>query len=219
MNNNIIKALAVTAELTGTELSENALLVIEKDLSEYLEADVLRALNRCRRELSGRLTLAAIIERIQENDGRPGADEAWSIACTADDEGETVLWTAETEAAFAQAARPLLEHGDKIAARMAFKEFYAKAVREAREQRQPVAWKVSLGWDQERRRAVLSRALELGRLPAAYANGLMPPAQPQVRLDDVIAGGQLRLVSDTGKDMTAEDVAERIKKLKQLLKP
>ena len=79
MKPSILKAIAVTAELTGTELSEAALRVMAGDLDTYPEAAVLRALDRCRRELKTRLTLAAALERIEGQDGRPGADEAWAI--------------------------------------------------------------------------------------------------------------------------------------------
>ncbi len=219
MSNKIIKAIAVTAELTSTELSEHALIAMDDDLAAYNEDEVLRALNRCRRELTGRLTLAAIIERIQESDGRPGADEAWALACSADDESETVLWTSEAEDAFFRAARPLLESGDKIAARMAFREIYTKSVKEARERRDPVSWKASLGWDNDKRRTVLTKAEELGRLPAAYVRGLLPPPTDGASLDDTLRNGQLRLDGKVGKELPADAVAERIRHLKQLLKP
>ena len=221
MSNKIIKAIAVAAELTSTELSEHALIAMDYDLSAYNEDEVLRALNRCRRDLTGRLTLAAIIERIQESDGRPGADEAWALACSADDESETVLWTSEAEDAFSRAARPLLEIGDKIAARMAFREIYTKSVKESRERRDPVIWKVSLGWDKDKRRTVLTKAAEQGRLPAAYVMGLLPTSSDVASLDDTLRSGQLRLAGTAGtagKELTADAVAERIKHLKQILK-
>ena len=48
MKPSILKAVAVTAELTGTELSEAALRVMAGDLDAHPEAAVLRALDRCR---------------------------------------------------------------------------------------------------------------------------------------------------------------------------
>ena len=70
MKASILKAVAVTAELTGAELSETALRVMAADLDSYSETAVLRALDRCRRELKARLTLGAVLERIEEQDGR-----------------------------------------------------------------------------------------------------------------------------------------------------
>ena len=71
------QALAVTAELTGTALSAAAVDVMVDDLQTHDTAAVLSALNRCRRELTGRLSLAAILERIDT--GLPSADEAFGM--------------------------------------------------------------------------------------------------------------------------------------------
>ena len=55
----ILQAIMVTAELTGAELSPAAQAVMVDDLMAYPLPAVLSALTRCRRELTGRLTLAA----------------------------------------------------------------------------------------------------------------------------------------------------------------
>ena len=89
----VLKAIAATAELTGAELSEAALLVFEADLSDYPEDQVLSALTRCRRELRGRLTVADVAERIASSVGHPTANEAWAMALKSYDEDETVVWT------------------------------------------------------------------------------------------------------------------------------
>src|SRR3546814_7492643 len=70
----------------------------------------------------------AQIEGAAANDGRPGADEAWALAYRAADEAETVIWTEETAQALA-AAWPVLQAGDKVGARMAFKGAYDRLVR------------------------------------------------------------------------------------------
>lgn len=173
MKANILMAVAVTAELTGAELSEAALRVMASDLDAYPELDVLRALDRCRRELKGRLTLAAVLERLEEADGRPGADEAWAIAISAQDECETVVWTDEISQAFA-VARPILEARDKVGARMAFRDAYERITRESRAERAPVRWSVSLGNDPERRASALSAAVALRRIEAGAAQHLLP---------------------------------------------
>ena len=77
LDNELAEALAVTAELTGTELSVAAAKVMATDLAAYPRQQVLGALARCRRELKTRLTMAAVIERL--DDGRPGAEEAWAM--------------------------------------------------------------------------------------------------------------------------------------------
>ena len=89
----VLKAIAVTAQLTSTELSEAALEVFEADLSGYSEEQILAALTRCRRELSGRLTVSAVIDRISCAGGHPTANEAWGIVMASADESDTVIWT------------------------------------------------------------------------------------------------------------------------------
>ena len=69
MTDAIARAIVVAAEITGTELSPTTLGVMVSDLGAYSEEQVLAAIDRCRRELTHRLTLADIISRI--DDGRP----------------------------------------------------------------------------------------------------------------------------------------------------
>jgi hypothetical protein len=107
-------------------------------------------------------------------DGRPGADEAWATALTSRDEAVTVVWTEETARAFA-ACRPVLDSGDEIGARMAFRQTYDRLVSQARTAGEPVRWTASLGWDEAQREAVLLRAETAGLLPAPYVAALLPP--------------------------------------------
>lgn len=164
----LLKALAVTAELTGTEMSPEAAKVMAEDLSAFPEQQVFGSLTRCRRELRSRLTLADIITRL--DDGRPGADEAW--ASVPHSEEQTVVWTNEMIASWS-VAEPLLCLGDEVAARMAFKQAYDRAVSEARTERKPPQWQVSLGWDKAGRESVIARAVELKRISVERAQKLL----------------------------------------------
>lgn len=205
MNTAVLKAIAVTAELTSTELSATALRVLAADLAAYPDASVMRALDRCRKELTGRLTPAAIFDRI--DDGRPTADEAWAIAMLATDEAETVVWTSEIAQAW-QIAQPIFENRDKVGARMAFRDAYDRLCRSARTEKRSAAWTVSIGWDGARREAALSSAVVAGYLPAADAQKLLPGP------NDVGAVGRLLLgaPSQPGDDVSPE-VVERCKNL------
>ena len=51
----IVQALIVTAEITGTDLSEGAARVMAQELMQYDHQQVIGALAKCRRELTGRL--------------------------------------------------------------------------------------------------------------------------------------------------------------------
>lgn len=109
--------------------------------------------------------IVAQIERAMKNDGRPGAEEAWATAFASQPEEETTVWTNETLRAWFDAGRPLVMAGDKVGARMAFKEAYIRLVEEARAARVSVQWLVSQGFDHERKRVAIGRAVEAGLIP------------------------------------------------------
>ena len=87
-------------------------------------------------------------------------------------EGASVVWTEEMAQAFGVAC-PLMD-SDEVAARMAFKEAYAKALSAARNDGKPVKWTPSLGQDPWGRESALRQAVELGRLKAEHAARLLP---------------------------------------------
>lgn len=161
-------AVCATAETLGQTISANAAQLMAEDLAVYDAADIRLALQSCRRELTGKLTLAAILQRIQASDGRPSKDEAWAIAMTTNDEYETVVLTDEIQLALA-AAKPVLDAGDKIGARMAFISAYERFVGQSREDAKPVNWHVSVGFDANRRIQAVTKAMELKRIPREHA--------------------------------------------------
>lgn len=165
----LLDALAVTAELTGTELTKSAARVMVADLQAYPLNQVLSALSRCRRELKGRLTLAAILERL--DDGRPTPNEAWAMI--PQDEAGSVVWTDEMALAFG-AAHPLIAAGQIIAARATFIEVYERECMTARSECRQPRWSPSLGHDQTQRAGALETAVRLGRLGADHAQKLLP---------------------------------------------
>lgn len=181
----LLEAVAVTAELCGRVFSESAARVFVSDLAGYPERQVIGALARCRKEVRGLLTVADVIQRL--DDGRPGADEAWSMLPRS--ESDSVVWTDEMREAFSVAARIMNE--DKIAARMAFKEAYKAAVDRSREQCRQVNWQASLGHDPRGREQALQRAVECGQLSAQFALGLMPDAAIQIPADVQMAIGSV----------------------------
>lgn len=160
-------AITATAEVLGQTITSEAAEMMADDLADYRAEAVAGALKACRRELTGKLTLAAILQRVQAADGRPGKDEAWAIAMTTNDEFETVVLTDEIQLALA-AAKPVLDAGDKIGARMAFISAYERFVGQAREDAKPVNWHVSVGFDANRRIQAVTKAMELKRIPREH---------------------------------------------------
>jgi len=134
----LMKNLIITAECLGQTLSENAALMMIGKLANYSAEQVNAALEDCLYTLSGRLTLAAIFERLQANDGHPTANEAWAIALQASSQPSVTVTYPIREAL--KLVRPLLDFGDKFGARAAFIERYQRLVKEARERQQFVDW-------------------------------------------------------------------------------
>lgn len=185
----ILEGLAIVAEVTGTQLSKQALQVMERQLSRYEVPDVLKALERCLRELKHRLTLADIIERLEVADGRPGPDEAWATALAGMDEGATVMLNDDIAEAMA-VARSIYLDGDRTGARMAFRSAYERIVEEARAAGNPVKWWASVGTDVRRREAALRDGVERGLLTQEQAAALLPAPieKPAEQIVQLLAG-------------------------------
>ena len=157
-------AICATAEAMGQEMNPGTAAMMAEDLCAYPVPVVKAALKACRFEVKGKLAMADILQRVQTSDGRPGKDEAWAIAMTTNDEFETVVLTDEIQLALA-AAKPVLDAGDKVGARMAFISAYERFVRQAREDMKPVNWHVSVGFDADRRIQAVTRAVQMQRIP------------------------------------------------------
>jgi len=155
----LLLSLYATAEAMGQQLSQPAALMMIEDLCQHDEPALVAALRACRVE-GGRLTTASILKHAQSADGRPGKDEAWSIALTASDESETVVMTAEIQQAMTAAA-PILQLGDKVGARMAFMSAYERLIANARAEALPASWSVSLGHDPVRRLTAIESAVRM----------------------------------------------------------
>ena len=165
----LLQAIAVTSELCGRTFSEAAAKVFVSDLSAYPESQVMGALTRCRKEVRGMLTVQDVVSRLE--DGRPGAEEAWAMIPQS--ESASTVWTSEMAQAFGVCVG-LLESGDKVAARMSFKETYLRLVSKSREMGEKVEWSVSLGHDPRGREAVVRAAVEAGRLTMEQARQYIP---------------------------------------------
>jgi len=173
---NVAKALAVTAEIIGTEWSKEAAKMIAGQLESYPEAAVMESLARCRSEIKGRLTLADILDRIPGQ--HPGVEEAWSmVSRVMNNEQTSVCWTEDMREAYRVVA-PLSD--DKVAARMAFKEKYGTLIAQRRAMGKPPAWCVSLGFDKAMRDEAVREAAAKNLIGAGYASKLLAHDEPPV---------------------------------------
>lgn len=176
----ITQAIAATSEIMGRAISPIACAMMARKLSAIDKVIVMRALDEVS-EGKGPLTYGAIksaIERINP-DGRPGADEAWAMIPR--DEFTSAVMTEEMAEAL-HIAQPLLDEGDQVAARMAFKEAYARIVDANKRNGIKPKWFPSLGHDKEGREVVLVEAVRLGRLGVEHAAKLLPPDKKQTLL-------------------------------------
>lgn len=210
----IAQVVTATAEVLGQEITATAAEMIATDLSEYQDQQIADGLKACRRELTGRLTLAAIIECIQRTDGHPEPSEAWAIAIQASDESRTVVITKQIQAALLS-AQPVLDLGDAIGARMAFIDSYRKNIEGARKSRQRIEWRVSIGWDVNDRANALEIAVESGRISADQGEALLLQHSPSAISNDSVGLAVAGLI--TGKisaPTTNEESRKRIAELK-----
>ncbi|MGJ8515078.1 hypothetical protein [Carnimonas bestiolae] len=223
--NQCADTIYATAEILGHELKPQAVRLMVKDLRQYEASEVSNALSRCRAELKGKLSLQAILERMPSANAFPSPNEAWAIALSAQDENDTVIWTDEIAEAMG-AARPILDGGDKVGARMAFIEKYARLVDTAKSSNRSPKWQASLGNDPARRQSVLDEGVRKGLLPQHHAENLIEPPKKAVETEESKASvrkiiGMLRDIVTSNDEAKAQEKREQIeqeaKRRRQLL--
>jgi hypothetical protein len=164
----LAKAISVTVALcSGGSLSNSILGAYVQQLSEYDSRAVLVALKRCQGEVKGHVSLAHIIERI--DDGHPGEEEAFAMLPRS--EADSVVWTPQIAAAWAAASNL---QGDRTAYRMAFREAYRRQLVEARGHGEPIRWCLSAGSDEIGRDGALQKAVDAGRMAPQLAAKYSP---------------------------------------------
>jgi hypothetical protein len=209
-----MQMLCATAEAIGSQITPAAAALMANDLAGYSAQDIALALSEVRRTAKGRLVVGDILRVLSASDGRPGRDEAWAIALSSADEDDTVVMTDEIQLAMS-AARPVLDAGDKVGARMAFMSAYDRFVDEARREAAPVNWLISLGYDASRRDIAIERAVQLKRLPqekAALYLGRDVEAKP-TRDGQAIAG----LITGTTVAPATEKVRSHLSNIRESL--
>lgn len=153
----------------GREASKEAMRIAWAALGQFSMGQVRAAYTSHLVRSKYMPTPAEIIAAIHDNTPamcRPGADEAWAMMPR--DETDSVVWTQEMAQAWSVASALVnpfvVEKPDWVAARMAFKDAYNRAVEIARAQGRPAEWKVCRGTRTDNLEDVLTEALRLGRL-------------------------------------------------------
>jgi hypothetical protein len=157
---------------------------------------------------------ADIIEIITTRDGRPSVEEAWSLCQIAADEDETIVWSEEMQSAWLTAALPIVLSGDKVGARMAFKEHYVRLVQLARDNGLQVKWIVSPGRDAGRRSEAVKQAADKNLISFNIASKHL--------IEDMTADGVavVKLLNGpkTDNDIVPEEHKERMEEMRKQLK-
>lgn len=128
------------------------------------------------------------------------------------DETSSAVITDEMAEAM-RVAMPLFDDGDKIGARMAFKDAYTRIIAHNKMAGVPARWFPSLGTDREGRELAISHAVQLGRISQEHASGLLPAPDGAKSMDEML------LLAD--KSMSPEQKSRnrhRIAEIKKMLK-
>lgn len=180
MKTEIAKAIALlTAEYDLPAFSPDRIAMWMTALSVFPPGSVAKSAANYMRTNKFKPQLADIVQGCvaQQANSWLTADEAWALMPKS--EMDSCMLTNETAQAMA-AASPLLEAGDRIAARMAFRGAYERLVEQAKiDGRQPTFFP-SLGNDVPGRAAMLGAAVKAGQYPLDSAIGLLPEFSTEI---------------------------------------
>ena len=157
--------------------------------------------------------IVAAIE-LNEPDGRLGAEEAWAIY-PHDEAGSAVITNEMAEAM--QAAQPLLNDGDRIGARMAFKESYNRITAQNKLNGVSPKWFASLGHSKEGREIALKDAVLKGRLTQDHATSLLPSPVPNSVANAIQEVRFLTAKNALFTDEEKEIARAKIQKIREML--
>lgn len=155
-------------------LSEIALDIFLDDVEDYPFVAVMTAIRNARKQAKGRVSIGDVMQHLNNLDGRPSAEEAWAMAVKSLDEDLTIALTQETQDAWTSGAAELLDMGDKFNASRAFIEKYNQLVTSARDQKKPISWFVSLGYNKDQREEAIRQAYKEKKITQEHARTLLP---------------------------------------------
>ena len=155
------QVIAGLAAIFRHEVKQDAVIIYWELFKQYDLEEFKQACSKCMLENKFFPVPADIIQHIPsaQKNNHVGAEEAWAIAEEAMDEYSTVFITNEILEAKV-ISQDLYDSGDKVGARMAFKDAYNRIIKTA----QSPKWKMSEGYDKARKQDAIRNALALGRL-------------------------------------------------------
>jgi len=195
-------------QVGGKVISENAMNMIFETLREYPLNAISQAIRIHCKKTKYAPAPNDIIEIINDHTGIPqvGPEEAWSIARASMDESVTsVLTQAIAEAR--SVAQPIFESGDSIGARMAFKETYARIIKNNPCQ----SWFISPGTDKTTSLPVIEKAIHLGRLPRSIASKFLPNPNDSGPIGKLLTGKTVDLSNNENLKRKWSEIKKTLK--------
>ena len=172
-NKSAFKAvLLATFEAIGRKTPGNDAIKIWWAVFEPHEFnDVRKAFSTALAQSAGFITPAEIAKHLPANALWIGADEAW--ATFPKDEADTQAVTNAALEAWGVCSGIYID-GDKIAARVAFKDAYTRVVERERANNNPPLYSITLGHDKERREIAITEAFRKGLINDSQALKHLP---------------------------------------------
>lgn len=180
MKQEIARAIALlTTEYDLQPFSDDRIEMWMQALAEFPAGSVLRSATSYIKSSKFKPQLADIVEGCRgQIDGQwLGADEAWALMPKS--ESDSAMLTDEIAQAMA-AASSLLETGDKVAARMAFKDAYTRLVEKAKLENRAPRYFPSFGADPLGRVTMLGNAVQKGQISLENATAVLPEYGPDI---------------------------------------
>lgn len=194
-------------------LSEIALDIFLDDVEDYPFVAVMTAIRNARKQAKGRVSIGDVMQHLNNLDGRPSAEEAWAMAVKSLDEDLTIALTQETQDAWTSGAAELLDMGDKFNASRAFIEKYNQLVTSARDQKKPISWFVSLGYNKDQREEAIRQAYKDKKITQEYARVLLPYHTVVEGVYDAIQSNVTHMIENKGASAAHHELS-RVEQLK-----
>jgi len=121
----LLKAILVACDVTNTKMDDESVKFIHTKLVKYGD-DAIKAIEKATEHVEYKLTLASIMKHLPKTGEHPDAELAW--AHVPKTETDTAYVTSAMLGAM-DAAQPLYDQGDEVAARMAFKAAYSELIK------------------------------------------------------------------------------------------
>lgn len=174
-----VRELLKTCRMAGKDISADPTLIADwlEEFDRYPVTALIAALQKHRQKSPHSPKPADVygyLDGAKADDGRPSGNEAWGLLIgVIHDERLTGVLSDEMREAWG-ICQPILDLGDEVGARMAFLAAYEREVSQARQQRRPARWTVTLGTDPASRSGALQAAVNARRISCDYARALLP---------------------------------------------